>query len=222
MSEFTLVIGNKNYSSWSLRGWLICKAAGIAFEEVLVRLYEPDSKAQVARHSPSGLLPVLVHGGLSIWDSMSIGEYLHELKPEAGLWPAAAAARAIARSVAAEMHAGFADLRREMPMNIRASFPGHGHTPEVLAQVQRVAGMWLDCRKRFAGSSPRDDGFLFGAFSIADAMFAPLATRFRTYGVKLDSQAQRYCEALLNHEAMKEWCDAARHEPWLVAEYEFR
>ncbi|MCW5744878.1 MAG: glutathione S-transferase family protein [Alphaproteobacteria bacterium] len=222
MSEFTLVIGNKNYSSWSLRGWLICKAAGIEFDEVLVRLYEPDTKAQIARYSPSGLLPVLVHGGLSIWDSLAIGEYLNELRPQAGLWPEAAAARAVARSVAQEMHAGFLDLRREMPMNIRASFPGHGHTPEVLGQAQRIAGMWLDCRKRFAGSAARDDGFLFGTFTVADAMFAPVATRFQTYGVKLDAQAQRYCEALLEHAAMKEWSDAARHEPWLVAEYEFR
>lgn len=222
MSEFTLVIGNKNYSSWSLRGWLICKAAGIEFEEILLRLYEPESKAQIARHSPSGLLPVLIHGGLSIWDSLSIGEYLHELKPEAGLWPEAAAARAVARSVALEMHAGFPDLRREMPMNIRASFPGHGHTPEVMTQVQRIVGIWLDCRKRFAGSASRDDGFLFGAYTIADAMFTPVATRFRTYGVKLDAQAQRYCDALLSHPAMLEWCDEAQHEPWLIAEYEFR
>ena len=222
MSEFTLVIGNKNYSSWSLRGWLICKAAGIEFDEVLVRLYEPDSKAQVARHSPSGLMPVLTHGGLSIWDSLSIGEYLYELKPEAALWPEAAAARAVARSAAAEMHSGFADLRREMPMNIRASFPGHGQTPEVMAQVQRIVGLWLDCRKRFAGSAPRDDGFLFGTFTIADAMYAPVVTRLRTYGVKLDTQAQRYCDAVMEHAAMKEWCDEARHEPWLIAEYEFR
>jgi glutathione S-transferase len=222
MSEFTLVIGNKNYSSWSLRGWLICKAAGIDFDETLLRLYEPESKAQIARHSPSGFLPVLTHGGLSIWDSLSIGEYLNEVKPEAGLWPEAAAARAVARSVSLEMHAGFPDLRREMPMNIRASFPGHGHTPEVLAQVQRIVGIWLDCRKRFAGSAQRDDGFLFGAYTIADAMFTPVAARFRTYGVKLDANAQRYCDALLNHPAMLAWCDDAAHEPWLIAEYEFR
>jgi glutathione S-transferase len=200
----------------------MCKAAGIEFDETLVRLYEPDTKAQVARHSPSGLLPILVHGGLSVWDSLAIGEYLHELRPQAGLWPEAAAARAVARSVAAEMHAGFADIRREMPMNIRASFPGHGHTAEALAQAQRLAGLWLDCRKRFAGSAARDDGFLFGTFTIADAMFAPIATRFRTYGVKLDTQAQRYCDALIGYPAMQEWCDAAQHEPWLIAEYEFR
>ncbi|QQS14291.1 MAG: glutathione S-transferase family protein [Rhodospirillales bacterium] len=222
MAEFSLVIGNKNYSSWSLRGWLVAKIAGIEFEEIQIRLYEPDTATRIARHSPSGLLPVLVDKGLSIWDTLSIAEYLHEIRPDRGMWPKGAAARATARSVAAEMHSGFVDLRREMPMNIRASFPGHGHTPEALAQVQRLAGMWLDCRKRFAGSAERDDGFLFGTFTAADAMFAPVATRLRTYGVSLDPEARRYVDALLAHPFMKEWCDAAAHEPWLIAQYEFR
>jgi glutathione S-transferase len=222
MAEFNLVFGNRNYSSWSLRGWLVCKIAGIEFDETLIRLYAPETKAEIARYSSSGLLPALIHKGLTIWDSLSIAEYLHELYPTAGLWPEPQAARAVARSVSAEMHSGFPDLRREMPMNIRGSFPGHGRTPEVMTQVQRIVAIWLDCRKRFAGSAARDDGFLFGPFTVADAMFAPIVTRFRTYALSLDDEAKTYCDNVMKHPAMAEWVDAAKHEPWLVEQYEFR
>ncbi len=221
MAEFTLAIGNRNYSSWSLRGWLIAKAAGIAFDEEFVRLKLPDTAAAIARHSPAGLLPVLAHNGLAVWDTLAIAEYLNELRPDAGLWPTAAAARAVARAVSAEMHAGFPDVRREMPMNIRGSFPGRGQTPDTRVQIQRMTGLWMDCRKRFAGSAARDDGFLFGTFTVADAMYAPMVTRLRTYGVVLDPAAKAYCDAVFAWPAMAQWCDAAAHEPWLIAEYEF-
>jgi glutathione S-transferase len=155
-----------------------------------------------------------------VWESLAIAEYLNDLKPEVGLWPAAAAARAHARSISTEMHAGFMDLRNNMPMNIRASYPGKGMTPGVRADIERITSTWRDCRKRFSGAFKKDDGFLFGAFGAADAMFAPVVTRFRTYGVKLDTDSDAYCNAVLAQPAMKEWIDAANHEPWLIQAYE--
>jgi glutathione S-transferase len=222
MADFTLVIGNKNYSSWSLRGWLMAKAAGIEFDEIVVPLDRPETLATIRKHSPSGRVPVLLHRGLAVWESLAIAEYLNDLKPEAGLWPPSAAARAHARAISCEMHAGFADLRNNMPMNIRASFPGKGMTPGVRADIERITGLWRDCRKRFAGAFPKDDGFLFGTFGAADAMFAPVVTRFKTYSVTLDSDADAYCTAVLAHPAMKEWVDAAAHEPWLIDAYELQ
>jgi glutathione S-transferase len=221
MADFTLVIGNKNYSSWSLRGWLIARIAGIEFEEIIVPLDLPETQATIRKHSPSGRVPVLLHRGLAIWESTAIAEYLNDIKPEAGLWPASPAARAHARSISAEMHAGFADLRNNMPMNIRASYPGKGMTPQVRADIERITGLWRDCRKRFAGAAAnKDEGFLFGTISAADAMYAPVATRLRTYGVKLDSDAEAYCAAVLNYAPMKAWIDAAKNEPWLMQQYE--
>ena len=220
MADFTLVIGNKNYSSWSLRGWLMARIAGIEFDEIVIPLDLPETQGAIRKHSPSGRVPVLLHRGLTIWESISIAEYLNDLKPEAGLWPDAEAARAHARSISAEMHAGFADLRNSMPMNIRASYPGKGMTPQVRADIERITGLWRDCRKRFAGAADKDEGFLFGTISAADAMYAPVVTRFRTYGVKLDSDAEAYCAAVLNYAPMKAWTDAAKNEPWLIASAE--
>jgi glutathione S-transferase len=220
MADFTLVIGNKNYSSWSLRGWLMARIAGIEFEEIVVPLDLPETQPTIRKHSPSGRVPVLLHRGLAVWESLAIAEYLNELKPEAGLWPAAVAARAHARAISSEMHAGFADLRNNMPVNIRASYPGKGLTPAVRADITRITSMWRDCRKRFAGAAPKDDGFLFGTFGAADAMYAPVVTRLRTYGVTVDSDTDAYCKAVLAQPAMKEWIDAAKNEPWLIAAYE--
>src|SRR5471030_1528524 len=222
MADFTLVIGNKNYSSWSLRGWLMARAAGIEFEEIMIPLDLPDTATSIKKHSPAGKVPVLLHLGLAVWESLAIAEYLNDLKPEAGLWPSSQAARAHARSISAEMHSGFADLRNNMPMNIRASYPGKGMTQAVRADIERITGLWRDCRKRFAGAMAKDDGFLFGTFSAADAMYAPVATRLRTYGVPLDSDADAYCTAILDHPAMKAWCDEAQHEPWLIDMYEMK
>ena len=222
MAEFTVVIGNKNYSSWSLRGWLMAKIAGIEFDEIVVPLDRPETQAAIRKHSPSGRLPVLLHRGLAVWASLAIAEYLNDLKPEAGLWPPSAAARAHARSVSAEMHSSFPDLRNNMPMNIRASYPGKGMTPGVRADIERITFLWRDCRKRFSGAFQKDEGFLFGTFGAADAMFAPVATRFKTYSVTLDSDADAYCTALLTHPAMKEWIGAAGHEPWLIDSSEIK
>ncbi|MBS0221672.1 MAG: glutathione S-transferase family protein [Proteobacteria bacterium] len=216
MAGFTLVIGNRNYSSWSLRGWLMARIAGIAFDEIVVPLDRPETQAAIRQHSPSGRVPVLLHDGLAIWESLAIAEYLHELRPNAGLWPASIAARAHARAVAAEMHAGFVELRSHMPMDIRGSHPGKGITPDVRADIERITGLWRDCRQRFANATSRDDGFLFGTISAADAMYAPVATRFRTYDVKLDADADAYCTTLLTHPAMAEWVDGARREPWTI------
>jgi glutathione S-transferase len=222
MAEFTLVIGNKNYSSWSLRGWLMARIAGIEFDEVVIPLDRPETQAAIRKHSPSGRVPVLLHRGLAVWESLAIAEYLNDIKPEAGLWPTAAAARAHARSISAEMHAGFMDLRDGMPMNIRASFPGKGMTPGVRADIERITSMWRDTRKRFSTAFGQDDGFLFGRFGAADAMFAPVVTRFKTYSATLDADADAYCTAVLAQPAMKEWVDAAQHEPWLIDKYEIK
>lgn len=222
MAEFTLVIGNKNYSSWSLRGWLMTRIAGIEFDEVVIPLDRPETQAAIRKHSPSGRVPVLLHRGLAVWESLAIAEYLNDLKPEAGLWPPSAAARAHARAISAEMHAGFMDLRENMPMNIRASFPGKGMTAGVRADIERVTWIWRDTRKRFSTAFGQDDGFLFGRFGAADAMFAPVVTRFKTYSVTLDADADAYCAAVLGHPVMKEWIDAAEHEPWLIDKYESR
>ena len=216
MPDFTIYIGNKNYSSWSLRAWLMLKASGAAFEEVLIPLYEPPSRAAILRHSPSGKVPALLHGAVTVWDSLAIGEYVAEQLPAAGLWPEAAGARAVARAVSAEMHAGFTPLRRHLPMNLRASVPGREIPAEVQADIDRIAALWRDCRRRFGASGP----YLFGPFTIADAMYAPVATRFRSYGIALDGEAQAYAEALLAHPALEEWAAAARIEPMVVPQFE--
>ena len=218
MADFTLYIGNKNYSSWSLRGWLMVKASGIAFEEILIRLRQPNTKAEVLRHSPSGRVPALVHGNLSVWESMAIGEYLAELFPDANLWPRNRAARAVARSVSTEMHAGFSALRNHFPMNVRSSFPNRASTPEVQADIDRITAIWHDCRTRFGKDGP----FLFGPhFTNADAMYAPVVSRFRTYKVDLDAGAQAYCEAVWSWPPMQDWATAAKNEPWIIEDSEF-
>jgi glutathione S-transferase len=216
MVEFTLVLGNKNYSSWSLRGFLAARLAGIDFEERLVRLSEPGSRAQLLSHSPAGKVPILKHGARVVWDSLAIIEYLAEQRPEAQLWPADADARALARSIAAEMHAGFAALRRHMPMNLRKHLPGKGQGPGVGADIARIVAIWEDCRRRFGAGGP----FLFGKPGAVDAMYAPVATRFRTYGVALDEVAEAYVEAVLAWPPFLEWQAAAVEEPWIIAEDE--
>ncbi len=207
-----LVIGNKNYSSWSLRAWLALRAAGAAFDEELVPLDQPGTREQLQARSPSGRVPVLVHGALVVHESLAICEYVAELFPAAGLWPTDRAARAVARAVSAEMHAGFADLRAAMPMDIRGEYAGTGHTPGALRDAERVMRIWRECRDRFGG----EQRFLFGAFSIADAMFAPVVTRFRSYGVELGAVEQSYADAVWAHPPMQEWIEAARREPWVL------
>ena len=214
MSELTLVIGNKNYSSWSLRPWLAMKVAGIPFAEHRIPLYGPGSKDQILVYSPAGKVPCLVDGDLRVWDSLSICEYLAEKHP--GLWPQDPAARALARSVSAEMHSGFANLRAKMSMNIRKRYPGLGRTPESLADVARIVSLWSDCRARY-GKGGR---FLFGAFSIADAMYAPVVLRFRTYEVELPADCRAYSDAVLALPAMQDWIAAAMAETESLPQFE--
>jgi glutathione S-transferase len=217
MADFTIYIANKNYSSWSLRAWLMLKRAGVTFEEVMIPLRQPDTHTAIMRHSPSGRVPALRHGKTVVWESLAIGEYLHEKFPGKKLWPSSNYARAVARAVSAEMHAGFVDLRRHLPMNMRGSFPKRGLTPEAQADVNRVSSLWRDCRKRFRAKG----GFLFGQFSIADAMYAPVVSRLRTYAVELDEDAASYCEAVEKFPAYQEWLAAAKKEPMIIEEYEF-
>ncbi len=209
MGKLTIVIGNKNYSSWSLRAWIALAATGAEFDEIRIPLDRPDTRARILEHSPAGKVPVLRDGALVVWESLAICEYLAERFPDAGLWPDGDGARAHARAVACEMHAGFAALRNGMPMNCRAALPGKGHSPEVDADIARIAKIWRDCRENFGAGG----GFLFGRFTVADAMFAPVASRFTTYAVDLDPVSQAYVDAVLALPAMQAWYEAARAEP---------
>ncbi|MCH7888008.1 MAG: glutathione S-transferase family protein [Proteobacteria bacterium] len=208
MSRLTLVIGNKNYSSWSLRAWLALKHTGAAFDEVRIPLFTPTARAQILRHSPAGKVPVLHDGDVSVWDSLAICEHLAERFPAARLWPDERAARARARAVGAEMHAGFATLRDAMPMNCRAHLPGKGRTPGVQDDIDRITALWRDCRERHGTGGD----MLFGGFTIADAMFAPVAARFVTYEVDLDPTSRAYVDAVWSLPAIEEWVAAARAE----------
>jgi glutathione S-transferase len=217
MADFTIYIGNKNYSSWSLRGWLMLRHTGADFAEELIPLDEAGTRTNILRQSPSGRVPALRHGEFIVWESLAIGEYLAELFPKAQLWPKAASARAVARAASLEMHAGFAALRNHLPMNIRSNFPNRGVTPDVQADINRVIALWRDCRKRFGEGGD----FLFGAFSIADAMYAPVVSRFRTYRFDLEREADEYCEAVTALPTMQEWSAAAKNEPMIVDAFEF-
>lgn len=201
MADLLLVIGTRRYSSWSLRPWLALKAAGLAFAETEIALRRPDTKARILDHSPSGQVPLLRHGDLKIWDSLAICEYVAELAPAAGLWPEDRAARAVARAVGAEMHAGFRALRQAMPMDVPSETPMADVPSEVATDIARITELWNDCRARFGVGGP----FLFGRFSIADAMYAPVVTRFTTYGVATDSVCRSYIDAVQALPAMREW-----------------
>lgn len=221
MADITLYLGNRATSSWSLRGWLLCKLAGIAFDEEIHNMAAPDWPAWVRSISPSAKVPVLRHrtpsGERVVWESLAIAEYLAELRPEAGLWPADAGARAHARAISAEMHAGFVDLRRAMFMNVRRRFPGKGRTPAALADIARVTELWRTTRARYGAGGP----FLFGAKpSAADAMYAPVVTRFVTWAPELPAEASAYVAAVWDHPLMMEWRKAADAEPWINPRFE--
>lgn len=212
----TLVIGNKNYSSWSLRAWLALAHTGLPFEEVVVPLSRPDSREAILAHGGPGLVPVLKHDERVVFESLAILEYLAELAPEAQLWPADQDARAFARSISAEMHAGFRALRAHMPMNLRRSLPGRGMAPGVADDIARITAIWRDCRARFGQEGP----FLFGRFGAADAMYAPVATRFRTYEVEIDPVSAAYVETIYTDSGFRMWYDAALAETWVIEEDE--
>ncbi|MBV8765235.1 MAG: glutathione S-transferase family protein [Hyphomicrobiales bacterium] len=214
--SLTLVIGNKNYSSWSLRAWIAMTAAGIAFDEVFIPLALPDTKERIKKHSPAGKLPVLVDGDATVWESLAILEHLAERFPKAGLWPSEPAARAHARSIAAEMHAGFQALRGHCPMNLWRPVERLALTSEVEANVERITEIWRTARKRFGKGGP----FLFGSFGAADAMFAPVATRFHTYDIPCDRVSRDYIDAIHAHPAFKTWRAAALEETLVIAQDE--
>jgi glutathione S-transferase len=215
MAEATLTISSKNYSSWSLRGWLLAKLAGLAFEEIALPADDPSTRAELLLLSPSFLVPCLTHDGIEIWDTLAIGEYLHELKPKAGLLPADRAARARCRSVSGEMHSGFASMRSALPMNLKARHPGFKVWAGAQADIDRITTIWRDCLASYKGP------YLFGArLSMADAMYAPVVTRFLTYDVKLDAACADYCQRIMAWPAMTEWLDGARAEPDDVEELE--
>ena len=218
MADLTIYLGNRNYASWSLRAWLALKATGAAFEEVVIPLFQPGSKETLLKYSPSGKVPALHHGETVVWDSLAICGYLGDIFPAASLWPADPAAKAMARSISAEMHSSFPALRGQFPMNIRSNFPGREITPEAQSDINRVMAIWRTCRNRFG---EHNGDFLFGPFTIADAMYAPVVTRFRTYKFDLEREADAYCDAIMSLPAMQEWVSAARNEPMVIDQYEF-
>ncbi len=212
-----LIIGNKNYSSWSLRPWLAMKHLGLAFEEQIIPLGQPGTRAQILKHAPNGQVPILVDGEVTVYESLSILEYLNERHAGGKLWPADLAARAHARTVSAEMHAGFGALRRDCPFNIRRAVKAHIPSAEGMRNAERVDALWRDCRARFGSSSAGGGPFLFGAFSAADAMYAPVVNRFHIYGLPRSSVAQEYMDAIMALPAWNEWAEAARQETWVIA-----
>jgi glutathione S-transferase len=211
-----LVIGNKNYSSWSFRPWIAMKVAGIPFEEEVISLDAKEFKPRLSKISGTGKVPALVDGEVNVWESLAILEYLAEKFPDARLWPSDPAARAHARAIAAEMHAGFVPLRRHLPMNMWRPVKPRELTPEAQANVRRIEAMWTACRERYGAGGL----FLFGHFGAADAMYAPVVARFHTYAVTIGAAAQAYADAVMALPAWAEWQAAALKEPWVLAEDE--
>jgi glutathione S-transferase len=211
-----LIIGNKNYSSWSFRPWIAMKVAGIAFEEEVISLNAADFKPRVTTISGTGKVPALADDCVQVWESLAILEYLDEKYPHAQLWPAEPAARAHARAIAAEMHAGFVPLRRHLPMNMWRPVMQRELPPEVQSNVRRIEAMWTDCRARFGTGG----AFLFGRFGAADAMYAPVVSRFHTYAVELGPVARTYMDSVMALPAWREWRTAALAEPWVLPEDE--
>lgn len=219
MPALTLVIGNKNYSSWSLRPWLLLRNAGIDFDEVRVPLSQPDTLEKLALYSPSLKVPVLILNEQAIWDSLAICEAVSEQLLAGGGWPVDAKARALARSVSAEMHSSFPLIRNAMPMNCRASMV-LPVTEALSREVARIEAIWCDCLNRYGHSAGKGDQYLFGDFSIADCMYAPVALRFRSYGASLNEQAQSYLQTLLGNSHLKDWVEQAKREKEVIPEDE--
>jgi glutathione S-transferase len=208
----TLYVGNRNYSSWSIRGSLLVRASGLACQDVVIPLNRPESRAKLLEVSPSGRVPALHHEERIVWDSLAIAEYLHELCPEARLWPATPEARAQARSVSAEMHAGFGALRRACPMDMRARRATPQLDADTAADIARIEQIWTECRARYG----RGGDYLFGAWCAADAMFAPVVSRFRSYAIRLRGPAQAYADAVWEWPALAALATEAGSEPWEI------
>lgn len=217
MSGYSLVIGNKNYSSWSLRAWLGMKHVGVEFDEIMVPLFQGDFKEEIFKYSASGKVPILKVGEDEIWDSLAICEYLNDQFPQANLWPEESYAKAIARAVSCEMHSGFFTIRNDMSMNMRRKIEGFVPSEACQIEIDRVKEIWTTCRNRFGKTGP----FLFGHFTIADMMFAPIVNRFTTYQIVTDETVNAYMEAVLSMPSMKEWKEEALKEDWVIEEAEY-
>jgi glutathione S-transferase len=226
-TAFTLIIGNKNYSSWSMRPWVLLKQFDIPFDEVLLKFHSPEWEARIERLSPSRLVPVLWDGvpgaaeegaSVCVWDTLAIAEFVAERAPQKAIWPRDRRARARARSLAAEMHSGFRGLRSSMPMNIRHQYPGKGYSPEAARDIARIESVWRDARREFGAGA--NGAFLFGEFSAVDAMFAPVVMRFNTYHPPLAEDTHAYCDAVTGTPAVAAWIGAAMLETEFVAEDE--
>jgi glutathione S-transferase len=210
----TLLIGNKLYSSWSLRPWLLLRAFGIPFDEVLIPLDQPDTKARILERSPAGKVPVLIEDdGSTVWESIAILEHVADTRPDLAIWPEQGPARAMARSISSEMHAGFQALRSACPMNLGKRYAARDRGEAVARDVARVTAMWREARERFGAGGP----FLFGAFSAADAMYAPVVTRLETYSIPVDPVSRAYMDAIQALPAFRDWREAALDEPWVLA-----
>jgi glutathione S-transferase len=207
-----LIIGNKNYSSWSLRPWIAMKAAGIAFAEEVIPLYEPGSRERALKYSPAGKVPVLIDDDVAVWESLAILEYLAEKFPKAGLWPADMRARSHARVIANEMHGGFMPLRKACAMNMWLPPKHRPQADDVMDNVKRIDALWGDCRARFG----KGGNFLFGAFGAADAMYAPVVSRLHSYGLPVGDTSRAYMNAVMALPAWQEWLAAALKEPWVM------
>jgi glutathione S-transferase len=214
MAGANLIISSKNYSAWSLRGWLMARFAGLDFTEQMVSIDDIDARAELLLRSSSTLVPCLEHDGIRIWDTVAIGEYLAELHPQAGLLPADRAARARCRSICGEMHSGFNALRSALPMNLKRLHPGFKVWSNAQSDIARITLIWRDCFKTYGGP------YLFGERSMADAMYAPVVTRFRTYDVTLDPDCTAYCHTILAMPEFIEWDEAAKREPEDLPELE--
>jgi glutathione S-transferase len=206
MAKATLSISSKNYSSWSLRGWLLAKFSGLEFEEQAVAPDDANARKELLLLSPSILVPSLAFEGIKVWDTLAIAEFLHEIRPKSGLLPGDLAARAHCRAICGEMHSGFSSLRAALPMNLKAHFPGHKVWARALGDIERITTIWRECLSTYGGP------FLFGQRCMADAMYAPVVTRFKTYDVKLDAQSTAYAGRILALPEMVEWIEAARNE----------
>lgn len=212
----TLYIGNKSYSSWSMRPWLLLEQFGIAFEEIVISLYVEGSKETILKTSPSGKVPALVDGGTTVWDSLSICEYIAETHPDLAIWPRDKGARAMARSMSAEMHSSFQALRQQCPMVVHRPKGAVAFTPDTLADIARIEGMWAEARARYGQGGP----FLFGAFSAADAMYAPVVVRFDIYDVPVSATTRAYMDAMKSLPSWKKWMAGAAAESWRIPRFE--